>query len=480
MQYRSTEAGPAPVADDWFSDRARAFRSSVRNADMSSLGNSVILPAIARSDAPRVRSPKFVQAVGFAFVRRRAMRSWINRYGRIFEIDVPIFGRSVVVSDPALVRSVCTAGPEEMLNVQPNLGNLFGPGSVFGLDGSRHREQRRLLAPAFHGRSLINHQRLIEEETLREVANWPENREFRTLEAMNRITLNVILRVIFNADGAELRKLREIVPSFMKLGQLLAFVPPPVSRIRRYTPWRKLDAFRETFDRIVFTLIERAEADADLDERTDVLALFVRARNETRKENGTAMSRLDICDELLTLVGAGHETTASALCWAFERLRRHPEVLDELVREVDEGGSAFRRATILEVLRARTVIDVVARRVVGPEVDLCGRRIARDHTVFVRIADLHDNPDVFPGPERFDPSRFREVKPAPHGWLPFGGGPRRCIGADFAITEMDVVLRTVLRHFRIQTDSAPDEKSHFRGVAHTPKRGGLLVVNRRR
>jgi cytochrome P450 len=352
---------------------------------------------------------------------------------------------------------------------------------MFGLDGSRHRDRRRLLAPAFHGQSLKMHEKAIEDETLRESANWPEGKEFRILEPMNRITLNVILRTLFSADGAEsaaLEELREIVPPHMRLGQLMAFTPAPPRWARRRSPWARLDEFREAFDRIVFTLIAHAEADPGLGERTDILALLVRSRHDDR----TGMSRLAIADELLTLIGAGHETTASALGWVFERLRRHPDVLAELVREVDEGGSDFRRATILESLRVRTVIDVAGRRVSAPSFDLGEWRIPHGRTVLVRIADLHENPEIFPHPERFDPYRFhgsKGAKPAPPSWLAFGCGARRCIGADFAIAEMDIVLRTVLRNFRIQTDAAADEKSHFRGIAHTPKLGGRVVVNRR-
>jgi cytochrome P450 family 138 len=425
---------------------------------------------------PPVRLPKLVQGIGFAFLRRRAMRSWITRYGRIFELDVPIFGRSVVVSDPALVRSVCTASSEQLNNVQPNLGNWFGPGSVFGLDGSRHRQRRRLLAPALHGRPLKGYEQVIEEETLRECANWPENQEFRILEPMNRITLNVILRCVFGADGTELDELRELVPPYLKLGQLLAFLPSPRARTGRHNPWGKLDELRTEFDRIVGTLIQRAEADPALGARADVLAFLLRSGHDDE----TRLPRTDICDELLTLVCAGHETTASALAWTFERLRRHPGVLAELVGEVDAGGSDLRRATIFESLRVRTVIDVFGRRVGSPNFALGPWRIPNERTVLVRIADVHENPQLFPAPGRFDPARFRDGRPAAPAWLAFGGGARRCLGADFAIAELDVVLRTVLQNFRIQTDTAADEKSYFRGVAHVPKLGGRLVVNRRR
>jgi cytochrome P450 family 138 len=450
-----------------------------------SLGDRMTDPALAnpcktskrnRLNPPTVRSPKLVQGVEFAVFRRTAMRNWIKRHGRIFEINIPIFGRTVVVSDPALVRSVCTASAEQLSNVQPNLGNLFGPGSVFGLDGSRHRDRRRLLAPAFHGHGIKHYEQLIADETLRESANWPENREFRILEPMNRITLNVILRTVFGADGPELEQLRELVPPWMTLGSLMAFLPTQPLWARRHGPWRKLDEFRTAFDRIVCTLIDKADADPYFAERVDILALLRRSRHD----DGTRMPPLDICDEVLAVLGAGHESTASALGWAFERLRRHPDVLAELVREVDEGGSELRRATILEVLRSRTAVDVVGRRVSAPHVDLGRWRIPRGRTVLVRIADLHENPEIFPRPEQFNPYRFLGAKAPTSAWLAFGGGARRCLGADFAIAEMDIVLRTVLQNFRIQTDAAADEKPHFRGIAHTPKLGGRVVVNRRR
>ncbi|GFG54339.1 cytochrome P450 [Mycolicibacterium agri] len=427
------------------------------------------VPTPERSSPPPVRSPKLVAGVGFAICRRAAMRKWIKRYGRLFEINVPFFGRTVIVSDPPLARSVCTARGDAMVNVQPNLSNWFGPGSVFGLDGAFHHGRRRLLAPAFHGRALKVTEAIVEEQTLREIANWPENTEFRTLEPMTRITLNVILRTIFGAECAELDQLRALIPPYMTLGQRLAFVTAPPPWVRRLTPWSRLDEYRRAFDRIVGALIDRAAS--DLGDRTDVLALLVRSGQLTRQ---------DVCDEVLTLIGAGHETTASALAWAFERLRRHPDVLAELVREADAGGGDFRRATISELLRVRTVIDVAGRRVHTPGFDLGNWRIPCGRNVIVRIVDIHENPALYADPEVFDPNRFRDARPTAGHWLAFGGGARRCIGAEYATTEMEVVLRTVLQHLRIHTDAAPDEKPRFRGVAHVPRLGGRIVVSRRR
>jgi cytochrome P450 family 138 len=443
--------------------------------------NAATVDTKARKDStspgklpPAVRLPKPIQMVLMAGFRRPFLRYALKRHGPVFALNVPFFGRSVVVSDPALVRQVFLASTDDLINVQPNLSRIFGPGSVFALDGKEHRARRKLLAPPFHGQSIKNYEKVIEEETLRETATWPEGREFRTLEPMNRITLNVILRTVFGADGAELDYLREIIPPWAELGSRMATLPEPPFSTGRRSPWGKLAEFRRNFDRTVFALIDKAEADPRLDERTDILALLLRSRYE----DGTPMSRQDVSDELLTLLGAGHETTASTLGWAFERLRRHPDVLARLVEENDKGDNEFRLAMIQELQRNRTVIDFSGRHVLAPHFDLGEWRIPHGYTVMIAIANVHDNAEIFPDPERFDPDRFMG-KRAPTAWVPFGGGTRRCIGAAFANVEMDVVLRTVLRHFEIETDDAPDEKIHFRGIAFTPKAGGLATVRRR-
>lgn len=423
---------------------------------------------------PAVRGPKLLQGIGFAVSRRTMMRRLSRRYGNVFTLRLPMWGPVVMVSDPQLAKQIFTTSPDELGNIQPNLSRLFGSGSVFGLEGDDHRRRRRLLAPPFHGKSMKNYEGIIEEETLRETAGWPEGESFPTLPPMMRITLNAILRAVFGAEGAELDELRRLIPPWVTLGSRLAALPKP-QRYPRFGPWGQLDRWRRHYDGVIERLIAAEQADPNFADRTDVLALLLRSTYD----DGAAMSHKEIGDELLTLLAAGHETTASTLAWAFERISRHPELLARLVEEADNGGNELRQAAILEVQRARTVIDFAGRHVY-PDVYRLGEWvIPRGYSIIVGIAQIHDNPGVFPDPRRFDPQRFIDNKPSALSWIPFGGGTRRCVGAAFANMEMDVVLRTVLRHFTIETTDAPDEPWHCRGVAFTPKHGGRIVVHRR-
>lgn len=424
---------------------------------------------------PATRLPKVVQGLGFAASRRGMMQRLTRRHGDVFMLRLPMYGRVVAVGDPQLAKQIFTTSPDELGNIQPNLSRLFGSGSVFGLDGEEHRRRRRLLAPPFHGKSMKNYEAIIEEETLRETAGWPEGERFATLPSMMHITLNAILRAVFGAEGAELDELRRLIPPWVTLGSRMATVPKPKRTYGRYTPWGRLELWRNQYDRLIDTLIDTERADPNFDDRTDVLALMLRSTYE----DGTAMSRKDIGDELLTLLAAGHETTAATLAWAFERLTRHPDTLTALAREADDGGSELRQATILEVQRVRTVIDFAPRRVLVPHYRLGEWVIPRGYSLLVGIAKIHEDPGVFAEPQRFDPSRYIGTKPSSFAWIPFGGGTRRCVGAAFANMEMDVVLRTVLRHFTIEATNEPAERRHCRGVAYTPKDGGRVVVRRR-
>ena len=424
---------------------------------------------------PGPRIPKALQGVAFAFFRRRFMHEMAHRYGDAFSLHVPVYGPLVVAASPQLAKQVFTASPEVLGNIQPNLSRLLGSGSVFALDKDDHRQRRRLLAPPFHGKSIKNYESIIEEETLREIADWPEGTAFATLPSTMRITLNAILRAVFGAEGAELDEFRQILPPWVTLGSRLATLPKPSRTYGRYSPWGRLAEYRRRYDAVLDKLIAAERSDPNFEQRTDVLAIMLRSTYE----DGSVMSRKDIGDELLTLLAAGHETTASTLAFAFEQLSRHPGVLTALVAEAETDDNEIRQATILEVQRTRTIIDATGRHVHAPIFELGEWSVPRGHTIIVSISKLHADPELFPDPDRFDPQRYVGTKPPSFAWLAYGGGSRRCVGAAFANMEMDVVLRTVLRHFTIETTNAPGEKLHSRGVAYTPKDGGKIVVRRR-
>lgn len=187
---------------------------------------------------------------------------WLSRRnGDVFALNVPIYGYMVVVNDPQLAKQVFTASPEDLGNIQPNLSRMFGSGSVFGLDGDDHRRRRGLLVPPFHGKSMKNYEIIIEQETLRETANWPEGQLFPTLPSMMRTTLNAILRAVFGADGAELDELRRIIPPWTTLGSRLASMPKPKRRYGRFSPWGRLAEYRRQYDVIIDRLIDQERSD---------------------------------------------------------------------------------------------------------------------------------------------------------------------------------------------------------------------------
>lgn len=419
--------------------------------------------------------PRLIQGLGFTTSRKWTVAQIVRRCGDVFTLQLPVFGRTVIVADPALAKELFMANTEDVGNIQPNLSRVLGSGSVFALDGADHRRRRRLLTPPFHGKSIRNYEAIFEEETLREAQNWPEGTPFETLEPMMRITLNAILRAVFGADGAHLDELRRIIPPWVTLGSRLAVLPTPARTYGRFSPWGRLARYRRRYDEVIGRLIDAVQADPDFDDRDDVLALLLKSTYE----DGSSMSRQDIGDELLTLLAAGHETTAATLGWAFERISRHPDVLARLAAEADTEDNEYRQAVILEVQRVRTVIDFAGRHVYAPSFSLGEYTIPQGYSIVVALSQMHHRAQEFPEPDRFDPQRFLGQRPPTFAHIPFGGGTRRCVGAAFANVEMDIVLRTVLRHFVIDTTEAPAEKTHSRGVAYTPKSGGRVVVHRR-
>ncbi len=425
---------------------------------------------------PELRAPKIVQGVVFLTALQYRVAPRLSRhYGGPFTINLPVFGKTVVVSDPVLTKDVYSSSFDLIERPTKVLGQAFGPGSTFSLVGKEHSDRRKLVLPNFRGKKVKNYERIVEDEVMRETANWPEGREFETLPTMTRLTLNAIMRATFGEQADALDELRVVIPPLITLGSLLQRMPPVVRReYGRWSPGSRLAGYRGRFDAVVKSLMADARADPGLAERSDVLALLLQARYE----DGEPISDGHIADELLTLVAAGHETTASQLAWAVERLRRHPALLSRLADEVDAGGSELRQATIYEVQRTRSTI-AASLRTTKARIRLGEWVLPAGTNVMVDFQLAHESEDNYCDADSFNPDRFVGTNPPPFKWIPYGGGVNRCVGAAFAHMEMDITLRTLLREFRFAPTDAPAEGRNFRGVAIAPARGARAVVYRR-
>jgi cytochrome P450 len=406
--------------------------------------------------------------------RKRLLTGMQRRYGSTFGMKLPPFGQLVVLCSADLTKQLLTASPSVAGNPEPNLGNVLGPGSTFALDGPEHLRRRKLLAPPFHGRRLRAYEDLMVEETIRELETWPQGVDFASAPSFFRLTLKIILRAVIGAEGTHLDRLREVMPPLADLGARLA-VSPITDRGRSWGSWARYHRMRKEYDEVAFDLIDSVRADPNLSDREDVLAMLV----QSLYDDGQSMSNQEIADELLTMLGAGHETTANTLAWAVERLTRHPEIMDRLMTEIDRGESELLSATVLEVQRTRPVIADLLRKVVAPTMDLGEWTIPQGQQIWVAVDLVHQDETVFPDAEKFDPDRFLGARPGTYSWIPFGGGTRRCIGAAFADLEMNVVLRTLFKNYELSPTYAPDEKWASRGVSWTPSRGGRVVSHRR-
>lgn len=435
---------------------------------MNQQSTSICLP-------PGPRLPKFLQGLGLVLRRQQMIQRLQRAYGPSFTLNLPLHGRTVVISEPTLIKQLFQTKTDVVGLSDFNLGVVLGSGSLFSLDGTEHHRRRKLVVPPLHGRRLQGYEAVMEEEVLRETATWRSGVEFASMPSMTRITLNIILRTVFGAEGTEFDQLRELLPRLVELGSKIAGIPLFRMNLGAWSPGGRYRAYRRQFDDIVDSLIRKALAAPSLEDRQDVLSMLLQARYE----DGKPMTQQHIADELLTLLAAGHETTATTLAWAFERIRRHPAVLYRLAEEAEAGGSELRHATILEVQRTRPVIDAVDRKVKAPLYALGDWVIPQGYTVWASIDLTHNADSVFPHAASFDPDRFLGVNPDTYAWVPFGGGTRRCVGAAFANMEMNVVLRTVLREFELGTTFAPPEPQEWRGIAIAPGDGGRLVVHRK-
>jgi cytochrome P450 len=433
--------------------------------------------SVATSLPPGPRMPRSLQTVAALARQRPQLERHRRRYGNLFSVNILALGNFVVVAEPALIKQVFTAPPTVLhAGTGSPLGTVLGKHSLLATDEEYHLEQRKLLLPPFHGKRMQAYEQLIADIAAEEIDRWPEGVEFASIGSFMTITLRAILGAVFGAAGEDLEVLERVIPPYVESGSRMAALRGLQKDLGPRSPWGRFLAHRAAVDARLDILIEKARRDPALGERSDVLALLVQATHT----DGTPMTNEELRDQLVTLLAAGHETTAGTLGWAVERLRRSPEVLARLVEEVDAGGRAYRDATIRELQRSRPVISF-SGRLTREDYELAGHLLPRGTRLGLSAGLTHYDPDLFPQPDRFLPERFLNAKPETYSWIPFGGGIRRCIGAAFAHMEMDVVLRTLLERVDlVTTPGARDERWAFRGVAHVPADGGRVTVRRRR
>jgi cytochrome P450 len=397
-----------------------------------------------------------------------------ERYGDVFSSHFPFFGRIVYVADPALVKEVFTGDPATFHAGEANatvLGDALGAHSLLTLDEGRHISQRKLLLPPFHGAAVRRYAETMAEATAREVERWPVGRSFSLRPHMQAITLDVILRAVFGVrDGERMDRFRATIPRLGNLSSVLDWLPFMQRDLGGLTPAARFRKALAAVDELIYAEIaERRELG---EERDDVLTLLLGARHE----DGSAMTDIELRDELMTLLTAGHETTATGLSWAFERLLRTPRVMERVLDSLDDDD--YLDAVVKETLRVRPVIVDVARKLTR-DVEIGGWQLPAGTMVLPAIAALHARADLYPAPEEFRPERFLSEGAESYAWIPFGGGVRRCIGAAFAQVEMRVVLREVLRRVRLRADSTRPERPQIRHVTVVPSRGCRVVVEER-
>ncbi len=438
-----------------------------------------------RSETPLPPGPSVPKVVQMAatWTRPAASLERLRPYGKRITTRLPFQPPFVMLWDPADIKEVFTA-PADVLHPGEGariLEPLIGRHSVILLDEDEHLEQRRLLLPAFHGERMLRLTSLMTALAEREVAAWPTDEPVALHPRLQRVTLEIILRVVFGLDeGATLDRLRDLLTEVLAFTESILSVLPPLQRALAWMPrLRRFNAQLRDTDALIFSLIEQRRAEiaaGDGSDRQDILSMLLAARHQ----DGSPMSDQELRDELMTALVAGHETSASQLAWAIERLAREPEVRARLVREIDAGQSdEYLSATITEILRLRPVLPNAEPRLTMREVEIGGYRYPPGVVLMASAYLLHHDPEIYPEPRAFRPERFIGTSPGTYTWIPFGGGRRRCLGASFAVQEMKVVLRAALSRYEIHSATGRPETTRRRSITFSPTGGTMVVLSRR-
>jgi cytochrome P450 len=431
---------------------------------------------------PAIQLPRLIQGMGFGLRPLGFNLSNQRRFGDVWQMRLPTRRDAFVVTcHPDHIKSLFTANPDDAPSAtgESPLRPILGPNSVLNLIGPRHMRQRKLLLPPFHGEAVQRYVEMIEEVAEREISGWPEGTPFALAPRMQAVTLDVIMGGVFGigtepARGSSEYRLRESIRRMLGASTNPLYQLIELQNAGRREAKGILKLVLGAVDRHVYAVIAQRRAAPDAGERQDVLSLLLQARDE----EGQPLTDPELRDELMSLVLAGHETTANSLAWTFERLLRTPQAYDQLRQKVRAGGEeadAYVEATIHEGMRVRPVIPMIVRMVKQPW-QLGDYVVPANTPVAMSIAALHHREDVYPEPHRFRPERFVGEKPGTYTWIPFGGGIRRCLGATLAMAEQRVVLRAIAARTDLTAPDPKPERPRQRNVTMIPNRGGRVVV----
>ncbi len=438
---------------------------------------------------PALMLPRGLTALRFSVRQVPLLFKARRELGETFSLRFPMRRRyadseTIFITHPDHVRSIFTQ-PELAISTagESPLRPIVGPNSVLTTVGPTHMRQRKLLLPPFHGEAVERYTQMIADVAEREIGAWPLGETFALAPRMQAVTLDVIMAGIFGVEGdckpgTPEHGLRQMILKLSELTTRPIGQVAELMNIGRDDPVGIVKPLLARLDRAIYGVIAAARAKQDAEERTDILSLLLAARDE----EGSAMTDEELRDELLTLVLAGHETTANSLAWTFERLLRNPAAYDRLRDEVrsgsDEDSAAYVEATIHEAMRNRPVVPITGRRAKAPW-QLGEWRLPKNSHILVSVALLHHREDVYPDPFSFRPERFLGVKPGTYTWVPFGGGIRRCLGATLAMAEQRVVLRAIARRTDMEAPDPRPERVLHRNVTMLPAKGAQVVVTSR-
>jgi cytochrome P450 len=423
------------------------------------------------------RWPVLAQSIGLLRFRHRFVPAMSRRYGDPFTITVLPGGRHIVVFHrPEHVQEIFAADPGTFHAGKGNaiLGPVMGEHSLLLVDAAEHARARRMLMPAFTARAIKGYRDVVARLAAAEVERWQTEAPFASLERMNALTLEVILQVVFGVtDEDRLAELRPLVRATVEVSPAV-FLGYRIAPLRRLGPWRRAIENQVQLDRVIHAEIA-ARRTEDLSGRDDVLSRLLQVRDE---ETGSALTDDELRDQLVTLLLAGHETTATALAWTLHELARDP-VQERRARDaVDRDDDEYLEAVLKESLRLHPVIPMVVRELEAPAT-VGGVPLPAGAHVAASILLAHADEAQVPDHAAFRPERFLAGEVHPHTWIPFGGGVRRCIGAGFSLMEGVVVLREVLTRYDVSLPPGETEQPKVRNITSVPRNGARIVLRQR-